>query len=85
MLDNVVQDDNANYDEKYDYENPPKEEWMILSNYKGMHKHPENSYNWQLDSTKYTAEQISSMNKWISNQRSDYTVAARYYQIDRDI
>jgi chromosomal replication initiation ATPase DnaA len=58
---------------------------MILSNYhelQGMHKHPENSYNWQLDLTKYTAEQISSMNKWISNQRSDYTVAARYYQID---
>ena len=24
------------------------------------------------------------MNKWISNQRSDYTVAARYYQIDAE-
>ena len=41
VLDNVVQDDNANYDDKYDYENPPQEEWMILSNYhelQGMHK-----------------------------------------------
>ena len=24
------------------------------------------------------------MNKWISNQRSDYTVATRYYQIDTE-
>jgi hypothetical protein len=26
VLENVVQDDNANYDDKYDYENPPQEE-----------------------------------------------------------
>ena len=70
VLNNVVQDDNdnTNFSSENEHENPPKEEWMILSNYhklQGTHQHPEKSYNWQLDSTKYTAKQIASMTKWL--------------------
>ena len=58
---------------------------MILSNYhklQGTHQHPEKSYNWQLDSTKYTVEQIGSMAKWITNEKADYTLPAKDYQVN---
>ena len=58
---------------------------MILFNYhklQGTHQHPEKSYNWQFDSTKYTVEQIVSMTKWITNKKADYTVAAKDNQVN---
>ena len=86
VLDNVVQDDNdSNFINRCEHENPPQEEWMILSNYhklQGTHQHPEKSYNWQFDSAKYTVAQIVSMTKWITNKKADYTVAAKDNQVN---
>ena len=85
VLDNVVQDDdNANSSSEYEHENP-QEEWMILSNYhklQGTHQYPEKSCDWHVDSTMYTVQQIASMTKWITNEKSDHTATARDYQVN---
>ena len=75
MLDNVVQQTDELCEKN---ENPDQEEWMILSNY---HKLNENvnlgdnkSFDWHLDSSKYTTQQIGKMPNWIKVNKTDYTV-----------
>ena len=58
---------------------------MILSTYHKLndnHEKYENSYNWQLDSAKYTTEQIASMINWIKVQKTEYTTTEREYEVD---
>ena len=58
---------------------------MILSTYHKLndkHEICENSYDWQLDSAKYTIEQIASMINWIKVQKTEYIATERQYEVD---
>ena len=58
---------------------------MILFTYHKLndkHEKYENSYDWQLDSAKYTIEQIASMINWIKVQKTEYIATERQYEVD---
>lgn len=58
---------------------------MILSTYHELnenHEICENSFDWQLDSAKYTIEQIGSMINWIKLQKTKYTTTEKEYEVD---
>ena len=58
---------------------------MILSTYHKLndkHEKCENSYDWELDSAKYTIEQIASMINWIKVKKTEYIATERQYEVD---
>ena len=76
-------------DDEFYYQNENKSiaqvEWMILSSYHKLndnHEKCEISYDWKLDSAKYTIEQIASMINWIKVQKTEHTAAEREYEVD---
>ena len=84
VLDNVVQKSDDEFHSENENKSIVQEEWMILSTYHKLndkHEKCENSYDWQLDSAKYTIEQIASMINWIKVQKTEYIATERQYEV----
>lgn len=74
-LQNVLHNIELSNDQHVENEQHIQEEGMILSDYHNSNSHfnsqnlAENSCNWQLDSTKYTEQQIGEMPNWIKMKK----------------
>ena len=88
VLDNVVQNGDDEFHSENENKSIVQEEWMILSTYHKLndkYEKSENSYDWQLDSAKYTIEQIASMINWIKVQKTELIATERLYEVDKSM